>query len=417
MLGQPGPQYSNPLGIGTKGFNGPAGLAVDPTNGNLYVADTGDNRVLRYLSPFDNLTRIEPDAVYGQANFTTRSAGSTTAATMNAPRGVVVDSAGNLWVADTGNHRVLRFAATSLSSAAPVSADTVIGQKDFFANAANANGSVSAIGFDTPVGLTIDPAGSLYVADFRNARVLRFPAPLGPATGNPAANGVWGQSNFANKGVTQQATPSSIAGPMAIAVDGGGNLYVTDLGDSRVLVFPPGANLGAAAKSVIGQSDFAAVTANTGVAPLASPNTLAGAADVKVDSSGNVFVADTGNNRVLLFPAGSKSATKVWGQTDFVANGANQIKPGSISVPYSIAIDYSSAPYALYVSDTGNNRVLVWKDSVRFRNGDPADMVIGQPNLRSAVANVDTQGAGAVANLALQSDGADHQPCGRDVCT
>ena len=52
----------------------------------------------------------------------------------------------------------------------------------------------------------------------------------------------------------------------------------------------------------------------------------------------------------------------------------------------------SSAPFALYVSDSANNRVLVWKDSVRFRTGDPADLVIGQPNLRTAVANVDTQG-------------------------
>jgi uncharacterized protein (TIGR03437 family) len=395
ILGQPGPQYANPLGIGTKGFNGPFGLAVDPTNGNLYIADTGDNRVLRYVSPFDNPTRIEPDAVYGQASFTTRTPGSISPTAMNTPRGLTVDSAGNLWVSDTGNHRVLRFAAATLNSAAPVAADTVIGQKDFFSGGANANGNVSALAFDTPIGLAFDSSGNLYVADFRNARVLRFQAPLGAAAGNPAANGVWGQSNFASKGVPQQPSASSIAGPQAIAIDGAGNLYVTDLGDNRVLVFPLGTSLGATAKSVIGQSDFVTSTPNTGVAPLASPNTLSGVTDVKVDPSGNIFVADTGNNRVLQFPAGSKSASKVWGQTDFVANGANQIKPGSINLPYGVAIDYSSTPYALYVADTGNNRVLIWKDSVRFRNGDPADMVIGQPSLRSAIANVDTQGAGA----------------------
>src|SRR5947209_3332164 len=100
VLGQPGPKFSNPLGIGIKGFNAPFGLAVDPANGNLYVADTGNNRVVRYLSPFDNPTRIEPDAVYGQANFTARNATAATPTSLSQPRGVAVDSVGNLWVAD-----------------------------------------------------------------------------------------------------------------------------------------------------------------------------------------------------------------------------------------------------------------------------------------------------------------------------
>ena len=61
ILGQPGPQYTNPLGIGAKGLTGPSGLAVDPTTGNLYVADTNDNRVVRFPAPFSNPTRVEPD--------------------------------------------------------------------------------------------------------------------------------------------------------------------------------------------------------------------------------------------------------------------------------------------------------------------------------------------------------------------
>ena len=390
VLGQPGPQYSVPLGIGAKGFNGPIGMAVDPATGNLFVADTGNNRVVRYLSPFDNPTRIEPDAVYGQPNFTNRTAG-TNSTSLSQPRGVAVDAAGNLWVADTGNHRVVRYPAAFLGTAAPVAADVVIGQKDFTSGTANGAGNPSASVFDTPVGLVFDDQGNLYVADFRNARVLRFPAPLLPGT-TAAATAVWGQANFATRGVPQQSTASSIAGPQGIAVDRSGNLYVTDVGDNRVLVFPTGTTLGASAKSVIGQSDFSTATANTGVAPLASPNTLSAAADVKIDGSGNVFVADTANHRVLMFATGSKSANRVWGQIDFTANGPNQIKPGSINLPYQVAIDYSRTPYALYVSDSANNRVLVWKDSVGYRTGDPADLVIGQANLRSGVPNSDSPG-------------------------
>src|SRR5262249_41534552 len=66
ILGQLGPQYAVVQGIGSRGMNSPLGLAVDPVTGNLFVADFGDNRVLRFLSPFSNPTRIEPDAVYGQ---------------------------------------------------------------------------------------------------------------------------------------------------------------------------------------------------------------------------------------------------------------------------------------------------------------------------------------------------------------
>ena len=74
VLGQPTPQQTTTYGIGAKGFNGPAGLAVDPVTGNLYVADTGNNRVLRFPAPFANLSRVEPDAVYGQSSFTSLSA-------------------------------------------------------------------------------------------------------------------------------------------------------------------------------------------------------------------------------------------------------------------------------------------------------------------------------------------------------
>src|SRR5207244_4285263 len=96
VLGQPGPQYSRPLGIGTKGFNTPLGLGVDAGTGNLYVADSGNSRVLRFPSPFANLTRIEPDAVYGQPGFTTTATG-TSASLMNKPRSVAIDGGGNLW--------------------------------------------------------------------------------------------------------------------------------------------------------------------------------------------------------------------------------------------------------------------------------------------------------------------------------
>ncbi|HEY7617159.1 MAG TPA: NHL repeat-containing protein, partial [Terriglobales bacterium] len=399
VLGQPSPQQSTALGIGVRGFSLPLGLAVDPTNGNLYVADSGNHRVLRFPNPFANPSRIEPDAVYGQPNFTSRTAnsGGITSASMNRPRGVAIDSAGNLWVSDSGNHRVLRFNAAVLDSLTP-EADLVIGQKDFNSGGANRGGTVSAASFDSPVGLAFDSQGNLYVADFTNARVLRFTAPFGP---DAAATLVFGQSNFTSRGVPFQASASTIAGPGGIAVDGAGTLYVAVPNENRILVFAPNAASGSAAREVLGQVDFTSTRPNPSAFPYASASTFAAPSDVKIDSQGNLFVADTGNNRVVSLPPNSKSAVGVWGQLDFTANGINRIKPGSINSPFKIAVDYSQTPYALYVSDTNNHRVLGWRDAVRFRTGDPADLVIGQPDLSTALPNVDTRGSANPSRTSL----------------
>ena len=388
VLGQSSPLNTIPLGIGVKGLNGPSGLAVDPTTGNLYVADTSDNRVLRFRNPFANPTVVEPDAVYGQGSFSGRTPGLNSSS-LNVPEGVAFDSAGNLWVADTGNNRVLRFNATTLNNAIPPSADIVIGQKDFISGFADQGGSVSASGLDGPIALVFDSQDNLYVSDYKNTRVLKFTGPLKTSSVNVAASAVWGELTFNARGVPPQPTGSSLQGPVGLATDSN-NLYVAVPADNRVMVFPLSATTGATAKSILGQSDPGTTTSNTGSAPLASPNSLAAPVDVKLAPNGDIFVADSGNNRVLKFPSGTKSATLVWGQTDFISNGANEIKPGSINAPFKMAIDYTAAPYALYVSDTANNRVLIWRDSVRFRNGDPADLAIGQPSLRTAAPNVDS---------------------------
>jgi uncharacterized protein (TIGR03437 family) len=399
ILAQPGPQYSGALGIGAEGLNEPLGLAVDPTTGNLYVADFGDNRVLRFPSPFNNPSQVQPDAVYGQPNFTTLTAGAVANNSLNSPRAVAFDQAGNLWVSDSGNNRVLRFNASVLNQTTPApTADTVIGHANFTSGSANGGGSVSASGLNTPAGLAFDPQGNLYVADLGNNRVLRFSTPLGPPASAASATAVWGQANFATGSVASQASAGSMNSPAGVSVDSNGNLYVAVPNDNRVLQFSTATTLGGSAKNVWGQSDFVTTSANTGSFPLASATGLSGPEDVKLDANGDIFVADTGNNRVLEFPVNARTANLVWGQNDFTSNGPNQIKPGSINYPFQMAIDYSQSPFALYVSDTGNNRVLVWKDSVHFTNGQPADLVIGQPSLLTGAANVDTQGSTTVAS-------------------
>ncbi len=409
ILGQPGPTYSNPQGIGNQGFGfnpvaglGVAGLAVDPTTGDLYVADSANNRVLRFRDPFAN-SKVQPDAVYGQPDFNTLTANSSGIGTssMYRPFAVACDAGGNLWVADTGNNRVLRFAANSLNSTPPPPADTVIGQKDFASYLPDAGGQVSASGLDTPSGLAFDAQGNLYVADSNNSRVVQFPASvLAPGTPMPAATAVFGAPDLKTRGGASQASASTFTAPTGLDVDSSGKVYVASPAQNRVLIFPPS---GGSATAVLGQADFGTTKRDAGAYPLASPSTLSYPFGVRVGSDGTVYVADVDNNRVLAFPQSSKSAVLVWGQADFSSNGIDQVKPSGMDYPSKVAIDYTRTPFALYVSDTANNRVLIWKDAANFHSGDPADMVIGQPNLSSGFANVDTPGGQTPTSTSLSA--------------
>jgi DNA-binding beta-propeller fold protein YncE len=111
-------------------------------------------------------TRIEPDALFGQVDFA-RSTPLPSRSTLNRPTALAFDPSGNLWVVDTGNHRVVRFSAASLSNPPSATMDVVIGQLDFTSGSANAaSSSVSAAVFDTPSGIAFDPKGNLFVSDY-----------------------------------------------------------------------------------------------------------------------------------------------------------------------------------------------------------------------------------------------------------
>jgi uncharacterized protein (TIGR03437 family) len=393
VLGQANLSVSVPLGIGNGGLNAPLGVAVQPSTGNVFVADTDNHRVLRFPSPFDNPDRVEPDRFYGQPTLASRNPNSSglSERSMNRPSAVAFDRLGNLWVADRANQRVLRIPGSALdTNEAP--ADVVVGQPNFFVASTNAGGNVSATGFNTPIGLAFDGAGALYVSDFTNARVLVFNSPH--STGQ-AANRVLGQMTFLTSGAPPTPTASSLRGPAGLEVSSAGHLFVSVPLDNRVLVFNnvAQAGAGAAADRVLGQLVFTTDGRNITTHPQAGPQGLNSVSDVAVDADGNVFVADGLNHRVVAYASGSNTATRVWGQPDFSRNSPNGVEANSISGAYQMLVDYTTEPFPIYVSDTNNHRILVWRDSTRFTNGAAADLVIGQPGLTTAVANVDT-GAG-----------------------
>jgi NHL repeat len=174
VFGQPGFTSStiNNGALSAHSLNFPTGVALDAQSaqGNLYVADSFNSRVLEYDTPLSSGTT--GDWVFGQPNFYSPviSNGGVSASSLYVPGGVALDGWGNLYVADLDNSRVLEY-NTPLS--ADTTADPVFGQPDFAQGTPN-SGGVSANSLSGPEGVAVDKQGNLYVADYGNNRVLEY---------------------------------------------------------------------------------------------------------------------------------------------------------------------------------------------------------------------------------------------------
>jgi sugar lactone lactonase YvrE len=328
---------ANNGGISANSLSQPDGAVADD-QGNLYVTDTLNHRVLFYPAGSTTATRV-----YGQAgSFTTGSSNmgsaTPTADTLSFPRGLALDSGGNLYVADAGNHRVLFYPAGSTT------ATRVYGQAGSFTTNTVNNGGISANSLQTPSGVALDSFDNLYVVEFLNHRALFFPSGSTTATRVYGQNGNFATATSNNGGLSA----NSLSGPSDVAVDGNNALYLSDFLNNRVLFYLNGSTT---ATGVYGQVNFTSAVAT------ASATGLNGPLGVAVDTGNNLYVADQTNNRVLFYPASSKTATAVYGQPDFTTATPNTggLDAGSIESPRRIA---PAANNDIYVIDLGNNRAL-----------------------------------------------------------
>lgn len=268
-------------------LNGPIAVSVD-LDGNVYVADQLNNRVLRYDNPaaFDTTA----DAVFGQFTFEGFSE-ATTDMNLRGPWGVVADKDGNVYIADSNNHRVLQFDTPVTSDNI---ADRVFGQPDFFTSIRN-NGGISASSLSLPAGLAIDAQNNLYVVDASNHRVLVYQSPL---TTDTIADKVIGQPTFTdNTAKFGNPNAQSLHSPTSISVDQAGNLYVADFGNNRVLKFAASVS-DTVADQVFGQPNFSTKDNNVSAV---SAVTLYNPAGTSIDRNGNLIVVDMNNSRALWY--------------------------------------------------------------------------------------------------------------------
>jgi sugar lactone lactonase YvrE len=373
------------------GLRGPTFVAVDHTN-SLLVVDSENHRVLYFGPPSSatatptntpvptsTLTTSPPytswaraSLVLGQPDFSSSYQGWGSDL-FYYPISVAVDPAsGKVFVSDSYNHRVLRFAALRhLTNGAP--AEAVFGQPDFMTRSSAATRS----GMNLPGGVTIDSGGRLWVADHNNNRVLRFDNAATRQSGADA-DGVLGQPNFTS--TSYAATRGQLAGPSDVAVDGDGRLWVADSGNDRVVRFDHAAAKpnGGGADGVLGQANFTSSDGTLGRSRLRTPRGIA------ISDDGRLWVVDEANNRVLRFDAAARKANGadadgVLGQPDFTSNGMST-SATTMNRPWDAAVDSAGR---LWVTDTYNNRVL-WFDAAAGKpNGGAADGVLGQEDFTS----------------------------------
>lgn len=417
----------------SSGLTAPMGMVVD-ASGNLYVIDAGNNRILRFPQPYAQTGDQFPDLVLGQQSFSSNApnAGGIGASTLNFTLGggigqayLKFDSSNNLWVADVGNQRVLRYPAASLTAGnnGPA-ADVVLGQPDFTTSSLPRYDPTSLTVLNYPTGIAFDTSGGrLYISESIpgtstagttsavRSRILVFQPPY---SSNMAAQRIIGTVQTP----TGQSPPPTVSesqlGPQASAtfLAAPNNIAVADTTNNRIMVYAPfeqftSDTLTQKAQLAVGQSDLLSGKANRGNAN-ANSNTLQLPADGAFQPATSthpavLFVADTGNNRVLAIPItpnsstlGYNSATVVLGQVTFAEEAPNYIegREFQFATPAGgadggIAMDNANGtgvPH-MYVADTYNNRILCFVDYRTVQTGGTADFVIGQPDFFHSIPN------------------------------
>ena len=443
VIGQNDVYSTGPNGPGittfTTGLNAPAGLAV--LNGDLYVSDSGNNRVLRFRAPFSAPAgqQLIPDLCIGQSSFGSRTAnapaGQISATGLSAPGYLRFDKSNNLWVADAGNNRVLRYDAADISKATTpfgLVAKLEIGQLDFISKQpALPNSDAGRQTFNqlaSPTAINLDSAGRLYIADFdpnlgsAMSRVLVF---LPPFTNGMSATRIMGVFPTLPAGSTPPSDPQLYSIVMNAPADifflpGTQGMGVVDSGFSRILIFdtfdnwpPQSTQFSPSAKALVGHaSGISGINSRDQKSLFANDGNLQGfqssastfwAPQAAIFLNNELFVADTGNNRIVVLPYQNNSfqaAYRLLGQDRYDSNAVNLIEgkefdfagsfAGTAQYDAGIAIDATGDTPHLYVSDPYNNRVLGFKDIRNLTGGSHADIVIGQPDFSTNICNYRT---------------------------
>jgi sugar lactone lactonase YvrE len=330
-----------PVGGGIKtGFNAdnipatsawlsaPTGLAVDSA-GNLYIADSGNNRVRKVSNGVITTVAGNGNAGFGGDD------GPATSARLLGPAAIAIDSAGNLYISDTGNNRVRKVSngvITTVAGNGTLLTPGFGGDNGPATNAQlNLNSHAAGVG---PAGVAVDSAGNLYIADPGNGRIRKV------------SNGVI-TTVAGDTGDNGPAANASLSFPADVAIDSTGNLYIADAVGVRKV--SNGVITTVAGNGTAGFSGDNGPATN---AQLSSPS------GITLDSAGNLYIGDYGNGRVRKVSNGVITTVAGSGRYDSSRGGIGDNGPATSAVlnsPTGLAFD---AAGNLYIGDSyGDDRV------------------------------------------------------------
>ncbi len=408
---QTGLCFSSP--VNCPGLAG-GGVAVD-TAGNLYVADGCNSRVLEFNSPFSQTTASGRPLTAGQAahlvfgqngSFTSNDSGGSANCglgdTICTPSGIAADLAGNLYVVDQSSNRVLEYNTPLTASKVRGSGDTM---SDRIIGSLGCSETEGADTLCSPTGVAVDSSGNLYVADTHNGRVLEYNSPLLASSsvagsGDSVADMVFGQNGSFTSNPCSSPSAQCLAAPTGVSLDFAGNLYISDGPYNRVLEYNTPLNKTRTkgsgdnvADKVFGQkNNFKSQVCSNGLAgngasmgaagvinPAPSKQGLCDPEGVAADLAGDVYIADSGNGRLLFYDlplvkvpglqsAGDTVADLEVGQTSFAHNMNNSGGTRALSMPASVVTDspaISTYPTESITASWDGRRPRSWRAARR----------------------------------------------------
>ena len=312
------------LAIDANVFN-PWGLALD-VSANVFIADELDNRVRKVTVSAGTINTVIGSGVQGFSG----DGGPPRAAALDQPKGVFADNTGYL-VADTGNNRIRQARQGTLN--------TLAGGGSGGDGSAATGATLAA-----PNAVAWDASGNYYIADTANNRVRKV-----DSTGTITT--IAGTGGLGWTGDGGPATAATLNSPSGVAIDASDNIYIADLGNLVVRKVDASGTI----STFAGNGNACVITTNPcGDGGAATAANITSPTSVAVDSKGNVYIADYFDHRIRMVNTGGTITTIAGTGTKGFKGDHGPATSARLNRPYGVSVDASAN---VYIADSGNNRI------------------------------------------------------------